>query len=77
MYKPIQPFEIMEARHSVRQYKDQAIEAEKRAELERIGTSKTLQNALREYRTHGKRRVLGGLLRHQYFGLLDALYSRH
>lgn len=49
----------------------------KRAELERIGTSKTLQNALREYRTHGKRRVLGGLLLHRYFGLLDALYSRH
>ena len=36
MYKPIQPFEIMEARHSVRQYKDQAIEPEKRAELERL-----------------------------------------
>ena len=29
-------FEIMEARHSVRQYKDQAIEPEKRAELERL-----------------------------------------
>ena len=36
MYKPIHPFEIMEVRHSVRQYKDQAIEPEKRAELESL-----------------------------------------
>ena len=32
----MESFEIMEARHSVRQYKDQAIEPEKRAELERL-----------------------------------------
>ena len=29
-------FKIMEPRHSVRQYKDQGIEPEKRAELERL-----------------------------------------
>ena len=39
-------FEIMEARHSVRQYKDQAIEAEKRAELERLMESLNRQYGL-------------------------------
>ena len=49
----------------------------KRAELERIGTSAPLQNALREYPANGKRRILRGLLLHGHFGLLDALYRRH
>lgn len=47
MYKPIHPFEIMEARHSVRQYKDQAIEPEKRTELERL-----LESLNRQYGLH-------------------------
>ena len=39
-------FEIMEARHSVRQYKDQAIEPEKRAELECLTEARNRQYGL-------------------------------
>lgn len=44
-------FEIMEARHSVRQYKDQAIEPEKRAELERLtgGTQPAIRTAYADH----------------------------
>ena len=48
--------------------------AGKDAELKRIGGSLPLQNALREYRATGKRRLLRELLLHKRFRLLDSLY---
>ena len=49
-------------------------ETRKYAELKRIGGSLPLQNALREYRATGKRRLLRELLLHKRFRLLDSLY---
>ena len=49
---------------------------QKFAELQRIGNSQPLQEALREYRTvrPGKRRLLRRLLLHRRFRVLDRLY---
>ena len=56
-------------------YRDSGYEeTRKYAELKRIGGSLPLQNALREYRATGKRRLLRELLLHKRFRLLDSLY---
>lgn len=56
-------------------YRDSGYDRQqKRTELERIGASVHLQNALREYRATGRRRVLRGLLLHRNFFMLDELY---
>ena len=56
-------------------YRDSGYEeTRKYAELKRIGASLPLQNALREYRATGKRRLLRELLLHKRFRLLDSLY---
>lgn len=56
-------------------YRDSGYEeTRKYAELKRIGGSLPLQNALREYRATGKRRLLRELLLHKKFRLLDSLY---
>ena len=56
-------------------YRDSGYDRQqKRTELERIGASEHLQNALREYRATGRRRVLRGLLLHRNFFMLDELY---
>ena len=56
-------------------YRDSGYEeAEKYAELKRIGGSLPLQSALREYQASGKRRLLRKLLLRRKFRVLDSLY---
>lgn len=56
-------------------YRKSGYEAKKkRRELERIGNSRALQNALLKYTASGKKRILQNLLLHKKFWLLDGLY---